>query len=77
MTDEDEEIEIDLEEDELWNADPDCDHDIILPEEAKVEIKDLSDGKELWDADPDCDHDVVCAPGGGIKCTKCPGWFCF
>ena len=32
---------------------------------------------ELWDADPDCDHEVVNAPGGGVKCNKCPGWFCF
>lgn len=31
----------------------------------------------LYNADPDCDHDVQCAPGGGVKCTKCPGWFCF
>lgn len=31
----------------------------------------------LWAADPDCDHDVQCAPGGGVKCTKCPGWFCY
>lgn len=34
--------------------------------------------QELFDASPDCEHDVRPAPfGGGIKCTKCPGWFCF
>ncbi len=32
---------------------------------------------ELHDADPDCKHMVVEARGGGIKCTKCKGWFCF
>ena len=32
---------------------------------------------ELYDADPNCDHFVVDAPGGGVKCTKCPGWFCY
>ena len=31
----------------------------------------------LFDADPNCKHDIVCAPGGGVKCTKCRGWFCF
>lgn len=31
----------------------------------------------LFDADPNCDHHIVDAPGGGIKCTKCRGWFCF
>jgi hypothetical protein len=24
-----------------------------------------------------CEGEVVSAPGGGVKCTKCPGWFCF
>lgn len=31
---------------------------------------------ELIDADPDCQHNVVDAQSG-VKCTKCPGWFCF
>ena len=31
---------------------------------------------ELWDADPDCKHEVISAPGGGVKCTKCKGWYC-
>jgi len=31
----------------------------------------------LFDADPECEHDMRDAPGGGIKCTKCRGWFCF
>ena len=33
--------------------------------------------RELFDADPNCKHDTVDAPGGGVKCTKCRGWFCF
>lgn len=33
-------------------------------------------GSHLISADPNCDHDVVSASGGGIKCTKCPGWYC-
>jgi hypothetical protein len=32
---------------------------------------------ELWDADEDCDHNIIDAPGGGVKCTKCTGWFCY
>lgn len=33
--------------------------------------------RELYDADPHCKHEVKDAIGGGIKCAKCPGWFCF
>ena len=32
--------------------------------------------EELWDADPKCKHDVISTNGGGVKCTKCRGWFC-
>lgn len=33
---------------------------------------------ELWGSDPTCVHDIRCAPfGGGVKCTKCDGWFCY
>jgi hypothetical protein len=35
------------------------------------------DTHELYGADPNCDHEVVHAPGGGVKCKHCPGWFCF
>lgn len=34
-------------------------------------------GDELWGADPDCDHDIQAQPRGGVKCTKCAGWFCY
>jgi hypothetical protein len=32
---------------------------------------------ELLSADPDCLHWVKRAPGGGIRCVRCSGWFCF
>jgi hypothetical protein len=31
----------------------------------------------LWGATPGCDGRVVGALGGGVKCTKCRGWFCY
>jgi hypothetical protein len=31
----------------------------------------------MYSATPGCDGEVVLTPGGGIKCTKCRGWFCF
>lgn len=33
--------------------------------------------EELYQADRECRHRVVSAPGGGVKCVKCPGWFCY
>lgn len=33
--------------------------------------------EELYDADPNCEHYVINASGGGIKCAKCNGWFCY
>ena len=33
--------------------------------------------QELWDANPNCVHDIQPAPGGGVRCTKCSGWFCY
>lgn len=30
----------------------------------------------LYHADPNCDHRVVSAPGGGVKCRFCRGWYC-
>lgn len=32
----------------------------------------------LYCANPDCPNpDVQPAPGGGVKCQTCNGWFCF
>lgn len=33
--------------------------------------------QELWEADPNCVHDIQAQTRGGIKCTKCRGWFCY
>lgn len=44
------------------------------PEEAKYGVPYTG---ELFAADPGCDHRVKPQPGGGIKCTKCRGWFCY
>ena len=32
---------------------------------------------ELFRADPDCKHEVYAKMAGGVKCRKCPGWFCY
>ena len=32
---------------------------------------------ELYNADPNCEHNVVAQLSGGVKCTKCGGWFCY
>lgn len=32
---------------------------------------------ELWNANPACEHNVVSGSGGGVRCTKCGGWFCY
>lgn len=40
-------------------------------------VEPLPEGEELWGGDKNCQHLVYCAPGGGIKCVHCPGWFCY
>ena len=32
---------------------------------------------ELWGADEKCVHWIRPAHGGGIRCRRCGGWFCF
>jgi hypothetical protein len=32
---------------------------------------------DLFNAAPKCNGLIIAAVGGGIKCTKCRGWFCF
>ena len=44
-------------------------------EQRAAELKAEMD--ELWEADPNCKHDIQPARGGGVKCTKCSGWFCY
>lgn len=31
---------------------------------------------ELYDADPNCWHVLDPRCMSGVRCTKCPGWFC-
>lgn len=31
----------------------------------------------LYNADPNCEHDIQPQWGGGVKCEKCTGWFCY
>ena len=32
----------------------------------------------LLNEDPDCEHVIVSGDNySGIKCAKCPGWFCY
>ena len=40
-------------------------------------IQQFMNKSELYNADPNCDHHVVDGQGGGVRCTKCPGWFCY
>jgi len=62
----------------------------VVCDETNNTEKDLKDGRlnatvvlsfneedYLHHATPGCQHVIVDAPGGGIKCTKCPGWFCY
>ena len=32
---------------------------------------------KLYKADPNCNHNIVPQLNGGVKCTKCGGWFCY
>ena len=41
------------------------------------EVDNQIDTEILYNADQNCKHKIVCAPGGGVKCTKCSGWFCY
>ena len=44
---------------------------IFLSKHTKVEPYD----GELYDADPNCEHEVI-EQWSGVKCSKCPGWYC-
>ncbi|MDD5649987.1 MAG: hypothetical protein PHF86_06165 [Candidatus Nanoarchaeia archaeon] len=50
---------------------------MYMTQETFDEFKEFGKGTELFDADPKCEHEIVDVPGGGVKCTKCTGWFCF
>lgn len=58
--------------------------DLILPED-EYEEKLINSGKyrrldkneDFCNAAKDCNHLITSAGGGGIKCIKCSGWFCY
>lgn len=55
-----------------------CHGDVLI--RAVERVKEMRKGTkkvELWDANPNCIHDIQPASGGGVKCTKCSGWFCY
>lgn len=39
-------------------------------------MSDDEDETSLYNADPDCDHEIV-IQWSGVRCAKCPGWFCY
>lgn len=57
-----------------WNSLTDAQRDSVAYVEA---IPVQPEEVELFSADPDCLHWVKNAPGGGIRCVRCRGWFCF
>ncbi len=44
----------------------------------QLKDEDLLYGEEdfLFNADPNCVHDIKTL-WDGVKCKKCPGWFCY
>lgn len=60
---------------------------VTRAEKAEARLRELEAPKEdedgkpynghLYSTDPDCKHKVVHATGGGVRCTKCSGWFCY
>ena len=41
------------------------------------EPEELDPEDALWEADENCNHEIFYTPGSGMKCRKCPGWFCY
>ncbi len=55
-----------------------ADAPILEADFSDIEARVLSqETPELYEADPACNHNIIDAAGGGIKCTKCKGWFCY
>lgn len=48
----------------------------FIKDQAEQKRMDRANAEELYNADPDCEHNIVSASGGGVKCTKCNGWYC-
>ncbi len=45
--------------------------------ELKQELPEDAWWNTLYNADENCEHNIQSVSGGGVKCTKCNGWFCF
>ena len=54
-----------------------ADEQARIKREVRGLLFDQREETDLHDADPACEHDVGAAPGGGVKCRKCRGWFCY
>ena len=54
----------------------DCFGNCESQEEYGEDYKYLRNTK-LYNADPNCNHNIVPQLSGGVKCTKCGGWFCY
>lgn len=54
----------------------DCFGNCESQEEYAEDYKYLRNTK-LYNADPNCNHNIVPQLSGGVKCTKCGGWFCY
>lgn len=48
---------------------------LFVPKKPKYDK--LGPDDVLWGADDNCDHEIMYPPGGGMKCHKCGGWFCY
>lgn len=53
-----------------------CDIEDCPDRETYEDLKYLKDTK-LYNADQNCNHNIVPQLSGGVKCTKCGGWFCY
>lgn len=50
--------------------------DVIDTDERPI-CSEYTEKWELFGAEPGCRGRITDAPGGGVKCTQCKGWFCF
>lgn len=65
----------------IANAEPNLQNVPVRTEEGRqireaFTSKAVKPPEDLYDADPNCDHNVV-SRWSGVKCSKCPGWFCY
>lgn len=56
------------EDDEEKDAFPQKDSEVFLYE---------NPNEVLYGGKPGCNHRIVACLSGGVRCTRCNGWFCF